>query len=287
MYRIVDTTELDAGQLVTVRTFLDPIEAQLSRARLEACNIAALVVEPTGFNPLLTAAAGGVQLRVREIDAGRAESILRTTASDDDDDDEPEGSVRCPRCELAYCFHERPTMRTAGPAGIGLIAYVAGRLGNKRWYCHKCEHVWDDAAAGPSQRTALGPTDPSPVFRLRRAHGALGLFVGLVGGLGVELVAHSSVAAIGAATAAVAGWLIGRAVGTDVCSDPSCRAPLRRDAEECARCRGAIAGAVERAADHYAETANFRRELAALRAGDEARRKRKKPLSSRRRPAPP
>jgi hypothetical protein len=281
MYRTVDELERDSGPLVTIRTFLDPVEAELARAKLEGCDVFALVVEPTGFNPLLTAAAGGVLLRVRESDAGRAESILGVTASDAEEDDEPEGTVRCPRCELAYCFLERPTLRSGMPTGLGFFAWMAGRFGKKRWYCHKCEHVWDDPQAGPARMTLLSPDDPRPVFRLHRAHSGMGLFIGAVGGAlagGLADLAPAFVAV------PLVGWLVGRSIRRDVCSEPSCRAPLSRDAEECARCRGAVAGAISRAAEHYAEAADFRRELAALRRAPRSapeRAKRKRP----RRPA--
>src|SRR5215471_15163602 len=96
--------------LVTLRTYLDVIEAELARARLESADIAAIVVEPTAFNPLLTGAAGGVQLRVRGADVEKAEDILADAAIENADPDDGEGEdvVRCPRCELAYCSYGRP-----------------------------------------------------------------------------------------------------------------------------------------------------------------------------------
>jgi hypothetical protein len=71
MYRrSADEEERDPGPLTTAATYLDPVQAELGRAKLESCDIRAVVVEPTGFNPLLTASAGGVLLKVAESEVG-------------------------------------------------------------------------------------------------------------------------------------------------------------------------------------------------------------------------
>src|SRR5262245_54647222 len=168
--------------LVTLATFLDPIEAHMARARLEAADIFAVVVEPTGFNPLLTAAAGGVEVKVRAAEAQRAQAILDepVDAPIDDDDGEEEDAVRCPRCELAYCNYGHPPIRSAADPLLGIFAIVLRIVARKRWYCQKCEHVWDDPKEGPRAITPLLAGAPRPVFRLRRAHAGLGLFIGLM-----------------------------------------------------------------------------------------------------------
>jgi hypothetical protein len=63
----------------------------------------------------------------------------------------------------------------------------------------------------------------------------------------------------------VLGWRIGKAVRSDVCSEPSCRAPLARGAEECQGCKGTIAGTITSAPEHFAAAADVRREIAASR----------------------
>ena len=50
-----------------------------------------------------------------------------------------------------------------------------------------------------------------------------------------------------------------------VCSNQSCREPLVRRQEVCAKCERTIAGIITSTAQHYAETAEIRREYAALR----------------------
>jgi hypothetical protein len=71
--------------------------------------------------------------------------------------------------------------------------------------------------------------------------------------------------------AAFVGWAIGHAIAADVCSEPKCRTPLVPGVETCPGCKGSVAGRVRSAAEHWAAAADFRRELAALHAKDEAK----------------
>lgn len=266
---------------VTIRRYLDPIEAQLDRARLEAADLPALVVEPTGFNPLLTGAAGGVTLGVCAEDIQRAEAILAEPGADpieeeEEDEDDGAATVRCPRCELEYCSFERPRVRSLGAVAtaVTLVALPFMLSSPKRWRCERCEHVWDDPTAGPKRMTRLEPSDPRPVFRLRRARPGTGAIIGLIAGflLGLVTGGHALILMVVTTTG---GWVLGDLFRADVCSGPGCRAPLPPETDACPRCKGSIAGRVTSAAEHYAAAADFRRELAGLRAKDVARAKRK------------
>jgi hypothetical protein len=273
--------------LVTIASYLDLIEAELSRARLASEDIDAVVIEPTGFNPLLTGAAGGVRLQVDESDRIRAEEILAQpppevdTAADEEDE---QGSVRCPRCELAYCSHCRmlPGASYAHP-----LLILGAVFSPKKWRCARCEHAWDDPNEGPRALTPRLPGDPRPVFRLGRAHPGMGLLLGGTVGLFAMLLlgealgakwGHDSGLAVMLVwpAAIAAGWLIGRSLRADYCSEPGCRAEIPPLAETCVKCNGAVAGVIKSASQHYSATADFRRELAALRAADAASRKKRK-----------
>src|SRR5262249_20434180 len=121
-------------------------------------------------------------------------------------------------------------------AAVGAVILVLPLMlfGPKRWHCHKCDHIWDDPKAGPKEMTRLEPDDPRPVFRLARGHGGMGLFLGAsIGGVSA-LVLHGDAAAVAFLVATLLGWLIGRSIRSSVCSEPTCRAPLPRGAEECA-----------------------------------------------------
>jgi hypothetical protein len=264
------------ASFVTIRKYLDPIEAQVDRARLEAENVPARVVEPTTFN-LLTGDAGAVTLVVDSGDADRAERILSDVAPDvahsyrvaatdarEEDDADPD-AVRCPRCESEYCSFRRA--RLGGATSWGEPA---------RWRCDRCEHVWDDPKEGPNKPTRLGPSDPRPVFRLHRANGGLGFFVGFVSLALLGMVAaalQSIVIAFLALAAPVIGWIVGGRIAADLCSEPRCRAVLPPATETCPTCKGSVAGRVHSAAEHYAASADFRRELVALHERQEAREK--------------
>ena len=264
-----------AGGLVTVRRYLDPLNAQMDRAHLEGAGIRAYVIEGASFNPLLGGVGGGVQLQVSERDVEQAEAILDAAAPADaagGDDGEAPGAVRCPRCELSYCSFERDRLRgnTGHPLSV-LVSLPWLLFGKKRWHCARCEHVWDDPKEGPAEMTRLEPSEPRPVFRLRRAHAGMGLMIGLVAGFFVSVVAGGALGGLLGLAVIGAAWLVGASLRYEVCSEPECRAPLLPGAEECSRCKGSVAGEVRAAAEHYAAAADVRRELAALRASTQLR----------------
>jgi hypothetical protein len=274
MYRIPGRVPAKRG-LSTIATYLDPIEAQMARARLEAAGIDAIVIEPTGFNPLLTAAAGGIQLQVPAAEADRAQSVLDEpdVVTEHDDDGEGEGVVRCPRCELAYVSFGRPPIRTAPVPGLALVYAVRGALMPKRWYCEKCDHVWTDPEEGPRAMTPLGADAPRPVFRLTRAHPGMGLFVGFLSGMGAGAMVGDAPGALLWVGLTLGGYVVGRSIKGDFCSEPGCRAPLEPAADECRRCKGTIAGVVRQASHHYSAAADVRRELAAIELAPRRRKK--------------
>jgi len=272
-----------SDDLVCVARFPTPVDAELARLRLEAAEIEAVVVEAASFNPMLSSALGN-DVKVREADLERARGVLdELVLPEEGDDGEGEGVVRCPRCELAYCSFTQ--FRVRGGATHPLLALVAVPLAlfeGKRWYCEKCEHVWDDKRAGPKAMTPLPPGTPRPVFRLRRRATGMGMFLGLMAGFLFNLIAPVGFMAL---SGVVFGGLAGYLSGKEVCSEPSCRAPLDPGENKCARCKGSIAGDIDRASQHYSAVADFRRELAALRKKSGAQKGKAKP--KRKKAAPP
>ena len=279
MYRTAELPE-SAGGLVTIRRYLDPLNAQMDRAHLEGGGIRAHVIEGASFNPLLAGVGGGVQLQVGERDVEQAEAILGAAAPEEvtsADDGEGPGAVRCPRCELAYCAFETERVRGNKHPLAVLLSLPVMFLGKKRWHCARCEHVWDDPKEGPAEMTRLAPGDPRPVFRLRRAHAGMGLMIGLVAGFFAAIVMGGQPGGLLGVVVIGVAWMTGAAMRYEVCSEPQCRAPLPANAEECPRCKGSVAGQVRTAAEHYAAAADVRRELAALRPAKKTTAKKKKP----------
>lgn len=270
-----------------VATYPSSVDAELARVRLHAEGIDARVEEPMHYNPALHGSSGGVSLLVQPADAARATEILerpdeqgaalgyREAPPNEDHAD----AVRCPRCELEYSFYERPRFFTVvssahdvtvlltllGFLPLLLLIAVAQCLGRKRLRCHKCGHAWDDANEGPKHRTPEFEGDPRPVFRLRRNRVIVGTLVGVLVGFGAMVMRGGVVGELLYVLCATAGWAIGRGITRDVCSQQSCRAELRSSEQECPRCKGTIAGVIERANEHFAEVAKVRRELQSMR----------------------
>ncbi len=276
-----DPLELDedaeSGEVVTVAAYVTILEAEMSREYLLAHGVKAFSQEAASFNPLLSVAAGGARVLVRAADEGRARSLLdsvaRTPSTSPEDDDE-EGDVRCPRCEQAYCFHEKAfgndVQQLAWQSPVLALFVMPFSSRRVRWRCHKCLYVWDDAAAGPRRATPLGADDPRPVFRWRSRRTGAGVVVGLLLMVGVwGLIAAASsplpiaplFLALGLIPLAVS-VPVGHRTVVDVCSAPHCRAVLPPDAGECPSCHGLICGVIRFAHEHYVEAADFRRELA-------------------------
>src|SRR5262249_44353129 len=145
----------------------------------------------------------------------RARSLLRHVEKTqvNDEDDGEDGEVRCPRCELAYCYFERSS--TDSP----LLAAASYAFSMKRWHCRKCLYVWDDPDEGPKRMTPLHPDDPRPVFRLRRRHAGTGLFFGGFAAFAVlAIIGVTGVVALAPLILVlpIAGYVIGRRTITDM-----------------------------------------------------------------------
>ncbi len=276
-YREPHEEPRESDERVTIRRFSTSVEAELARATLASSGVAAFVVDSASFNPLLTDALGGVRVDVAERDLRNAEEVLRvaalTRARDEDDDDSD--VVRCPRCELQYCTFGRPRL-TEVAAGMGdVLTWLSGPFVEPRWRCQKCHHVWDDPAEGPRVITALSPDDPRPVMRLVRGHPGMGLFLGAaLGALSLSAAPELGLAPLLASS--FLGWLGGRAITGEQCSEPSCRAPLAKGASKCPRCRGTLSGVIRAGHEHYAAVAQVRRGLREDRERRAARRARKR-----------
>ena len=271
------TDEEQSADVVTIASYFTTVEGEMAREYLQANGIRAHVSDSARFNPLMNVAAGGARLMVPAYQETQARDLLQrmertpTTTAEDDAD---ESDVRCPRCELAYCFHHSPLGTEAVRAGfiLPITALLALPFASKkaRWHCHKCLYVWDDPEEGPKQATMLPPDEPKPVFRLRRRSSGVGLFLGTILGFmlwGVALAAPTGLSVVlflvGLA-APFLGYAMGSRSFSDVCSAPHCRARLPAGEEECPQCHGLIAGVIATGPQHYAEAARFRRDLRRL-----------------------
>ncbi len=258
------------NDLVILRRYGNTVEAHIAGGLLEAAGIHAVVIEAAGFDPTLNESLATV-LRVHEADVAEATAVLNASEPSDTDP-QPGGDdvVRCPRCELEYCYFGRPRGVSSVP-GAALWFALASLVGTtKRWRCTKCGHVWDDPEQGPTIPSQFAADDPRPVFYLKRARPGLGVFWGAAFGLGLFILLGSppySVLLI--PTVAMVGWLIGRSYKYGVCSEPQCRARLRTRDQRCPQCDKTVAGTISTAREHYTAVAEVRREFTALREREE------------------
>lgn len=276
-YREKPEADPREDELVTVATYVDVVEAEMARADLSVIGVHAFVFEPTGFGHT----AGGTRLMVRDADVGTAQAHLAdqrrasaTRGLQEEAEEADPDAVRCPRCELAYASYGRPKLWTPRNSSsllflvffpaIAILFPFARLFQAKRYRCEKCFFVWDDPKQGAKKRTPLAAGDPRPVFRLRRGSPGMGLFLGAGAGWLVVMVAMVNPGVV--LLASLVGWTIGRSITKDVCSEPSCRAPLPPDVTDCPACHGTIAGVIGSAHEHYSEAADVRRELAAAHA---------------------
>jgi hypothetical protein len=125
-------------RFVTIATYVFPWEAQLAKARLESEGIDAVVADENAAGIYGANAIGGIKLRAREEDAGRAADLLRTLRPLPEIylvTEEDSRRARCPVC------------RSEDLADEGWF--------RRRWSCRACGAAWKDSA-----ETAADPDNP-------------------------------------------------------------------------------------------------------------------------------
>ena len=156
---------VDLERFVTVATYAFPWEAQLAKARLESEGIDSVVADEISAGLYGANAIGGVKLRVREEDAGRATALLGTRRPLPEIylvTEEDARQVRCPRC------------RSEDVAAEGWF--------RRRWSCRACGTVWREGEeaepAGATEDPGLitiarfrNPWEAHLVRTLLEAHG--------------------------------------------------------------------------------------------------------------------
>jgi len=132
-------------RLVTIATYSQAIEADLSRTRLESEGIDCFLADEhtVTVNWLYSNAVGGVKLKVRESDGQRAIEILRrqpVTADDPDDQVAEHDEIRCPRCDSTDVNYERFSRRLTFASWL-LLSFPFPFF-KRKWECRKCGLQW-------------------------------------------------------------------------------------------------------------------------------------------------
>jgi len=142
--------------LVTLRSYRDPIDAELARSQLESAGIPALILDQhlVSIQWLYSNAIGGVKLEVDESDFDAALELLQEEHSADlaeipESQSPPADGDLCPVCNSSMVRASR-VHRTA--AALSLATSLPLIAWRRRWVCTSCNHSWLRAKA---QRPAV------------------------------------------------------------------------------------------------------------------------------------
>lgn len=86
--------------LITIKTFDNPIDAHLLRTRIESEGVNCFLFDENivGLNPLYNVMVGGIKLKIKEDDVDRVKAILIEIENSPITDDK-NIAITCPNCE--------------------------------------------------------------------------------------------------------------------------------------------------------------------------------------------
>ncbi len=133
-------------QLVTIGSFLNPIEAHIISKKLESEGIWSFVADEhiVTANWFYSTAIGGVRVKVRESDAEVALKILHAQNEPQELPPVGEGCPKCGSADIHYePFHLRPMfifwlVEVIFGGDVGLLLPLVKR----KWKCNACGHQW-------------------------------------------------------------------------------------------------------------------------------------------------
>ena len=132
--------------LVKLRSYRDPIDAQLARARLESFGIRAVILDQhlASIQWLYSNAIGGVKVLVEEADLETAREALQERGGADFLSQLPDQAPlangdACPTCGSSAV---RPSRVHRNAAAISLLTGLPLIAWRRRWVCAACGHSW-------------------------------------------------------------------------------------------------------------------------------------------------
>jgi hypothetical protein len=136
-------TDSPSAELVTIRRYLWPHEAQVARSVLESDGIAAVVQDQhmAQMDWLYVQAIGGLRLQVSSEDAGRATELLDTLEASAPPPPADEDAVACPLCGS---LEQERVVTGRRLAGLGLFGVPFWRQ-RSVWRCASCKRPVDTA----------------------------------------------------------------------------------------------------------------------------------------------
>ena len=128
-------------RLITIATFSGPLQAELSKAKLEGKGIRCFLTEDATHS-LYGYAAGTIKLQIKESDAKRALEILECNQRKEPEEDltEKPADLRCPKCHSEDIEYEKSSKKVFF-LSILLLRFPLPFL-KKRYKCNNCGHTW-------------------------------------------------------------------------------------------------------------------------------------------------
>lgn len=139
--------------LVTLRSYRDPVHAELARAQLDLAGIHAVLFDQhlASIQWLYSTAIGGVKLAVEEADLEAARQVLasarRVHLTAVPDGAGVEGDA-CPACGS---FAVRPSRLQRNAAALSLATGLPFMAWRRKWICTQCGHAWKSRSRSLSQ----------------------------------------------------------------------------------------------------------------------------------------
>ena len=132
--------------LVTLRSYRDPIDAELAKSQLVSAGIPAIILDQhlVSIQWLYSNAIGGVKLKVDESDFDAALEVLEDERDADlatipESQSPPVDGDFCPLCgssEVRASRVHRTAAALSLATGLPLVAW------RRRWICESCSHSW-------------------------------------------------------------------------------------------------------------------------------------------------
>jgi hypothetical protein len=132
-------------KMITIRTFINPIEANIIKGRLESAGIPVLLLDENTVNTywLYANAIGGMRLQVKEEDVENALSILKEDQAtmfllndqvENDEDD------YCPTCFSSNIGQEKFSKEAFAFSWL-LIGFPL-LIPDRKYHCFNCGNEW-------------------------------------------------------------------------------------------------------------------------------------------------
>ena len=134
-------------KMITIKTFINPVEANIIKGRLESEGIPTLLLDENTVNTywLYAQAIGGIRLQVKEEDVEHALSILKEDNAKMYlmDDDEDENICLCPNCYSSNIGVNKYSKSAFGFSWL-LVGFPL-LVPDKRLQCFNCGNEWKES----------------------------------------------------------------------------------------------------------------------------------------------